>query len=404
MSNTLINPTVIAKEALLQFKNNLVMANLVHKEYKNEFVKVGDTVNIRRPVDFTVTDGATASIQDVEEVNSSITVNQRKHVAWKFSSQDLTLTIEEYSERYIKPATRQLANNVDTYLHGLYNQVHNFVGTPGTAPDSFADVALAAARLDEMGVPDDGMRYAVYGPSSSYSIADSIKSTFVSGNNKTALEKGRIGELATFDTYKTQNIPNHIVGAHGGTPLVNGASQNDTYVASGGANQSSLVTDGWTASTTVLKAGDVINIAGVNAVNPVGKETLDFAQDFVVLSDVTSDGSGNATLTVSPAIISSGAQQTVSATPADNAAISVKGTASTGYRQNLCFHKNAFGLVTCPLEMPDSASFKARESDNGLSIRVIKDYDFTNDEESIRLDILYGAKLLNERMAVRHTS
>lgn len=406
MTNTILTPTVIARETLLQTKNALVMANLVHREYKNEFVKVGSTVNIRRPVDFTVTDGATASVQDVTEVNTSIVVDQRKHVAWGFSSQDLTLSIDEYSERYIKPAARQLANNVDRALMALYSKVWNFVGTPGTVPSTFLNVSDAAARLDNSAVPDDGRRYACYDPTASYKIADSIRSSFIDGKNKTALETGRIGNIATFEAYKSQNLTSHTVGALGGTPLVNGASQNTTYAASGGENQQTLVTDGWSNSITgVLKAGDVITLAGVFAVNPVGKQTLPYLQQFVVKADANSNGSGQATLTISPAIISSGAYQNVSAAPADNAAISVvTGTAATAYAQNMAFHKNAFGLVMVPLEMPDSVGFKAQENADGISIRVIKDYDFTNDIEQIRLDILYGVKLLDGNLACRHTS
>ena len=151
----------------------------------------------------------------------------------------------------------------------------------------------------------------------------------------------------------------------------------------------------------------MFTIAGVKAVNPVpgegttGKTVMPYLQQFTVISDATSDGTGNATLTISPAIITSGPFQTVDAAPADNAAITVLGTASTAYPQNLGFHKNAFALVTCPLQMPDGAAFKARESHNGLSIRVVKDYDIDTDEDVIRLDILYGRKAIYPDLACR---
>jgi hypothetical protein len=156
-----------------------------------------------------------------------------------------------------------------------------------------------------------------------------------------------------------------------------------------------------------LKAGDVITLAGVYAVNPVpgegtsGKTVMPYLQQFTVIADASSDGSGDATITISPAIITTGAQQTVSAAPADNAAITVMGTASTAYPQNLGFHRNAFALVTVPLEMPDGAAFKARESHNGLSIRCVKDYDIDSDKDIIRLDILYGRKAIYPDLATR---
>lgn len=408
MANTIITPTVIAKEALMQLENSLVIGNNVHRDYKKEFVKVGSSVNIRKPVKFYTADGATRVNQDVEESNTSVTVDQRKHVSWKFSTQDLTLSVEEYSQRYIKPAMITLANTVDKSLAGLYKDVWNHVGTPGTTPANFAALGLAGQRLDEMSVGDD-MRKGILNPAAAWSVASSQTALYMQDKAKTAYEKAKLAEIAGFDLYKSQNVLNHTVGAHGGTPLVNGGSQNTTYAASGGANAQNLVTDGWTASTAVLKEGDVFTIAGVYAVNPVpgegttGKTVMPYLQEFVVNSDATSDGTGNATISISPAIITSGPYQTVDAAPADNAAITVRGTASTAYAQNLMYHKNAFALVTCPLEMPDGAAFKAIESDNGLSVRVVKDYDIDTDEDIIRLDILYGIKTIYPDLASRLT-
>lgn len=410
MANTIVTPSIIAKEALMQLENNLVAANQVHREYRKEFDgTTGATVSIRKPVKFYTADGATRVNQDVEEKTTSISVDQRKHVSWKFSTQDLTLSIEEYSERYIKPAMVTLANTVDRSIMSLYTNVWNSVGTPGTTPADFAAVASAAQRLDEMAVPGD-MRSMLMTPAARYAVAgNQLTLDSVGTKGKSAYEKAMLGEVAMFDTFSTQNIANHTVGVATGTPLVNGASQNVTYAASTGTPSQPLVTDGWTNSTTgILKAGDVFTIAGVFAVNPVpgegttGKTVMPYLQQFTVLADANSGAStGPATLTISPAIITSGPYQTVSAAPADNAAITVRGTGATAYPQNMGFHKNAFALVTVPLELPDGASFKARESYNGLSMRVVKDYDIANDEDIIRLDILYGVKSIYPELATR---
>ena len=410
MANTLVTPSLIAKEALMQLENNLVMANQVHREYKKEFTGgQGSTVSIRKPVKFYTADGATRVNQDAEEKTTSIAVDQRKHVSWKFSTQDLTLSVEEYSERYIKPAMITLANTVDRSLHGLYTSVWNSVGTPGTTPASFAAVAGAAQRLDEMAVNSDG-RSMMLNPAARYAVsAAALTLDSVGTMGKSAYEKAKLGEIAMFDTYSTQNTANHTVGIATGTPLVNGAAQNVTYANATGANTQSLITDGWTNSTTgIVKAGDVFTIAGVYAVNPVpgegttGKLVMPYLQQFTVTADADSGATtGPATLTISPAIITSGPFQTVDAAPANNAAITVLGTSATAYPQNLGFHKNAFALVTCPLEMPDGAAFKARESHNGLSVRVVKDYDIAEDEDIIRLDILYGVKAIYPDLGCR---
>ena len=397
----------------MQLENNLVLGRCVHKEYKKEFVKNGQTVSIRKPVKFYAADGASRVNQDVEESNTSITVDQQKHVSWNFSSVDLTLTIEEYSERYIKPAAIALANTVDRSLANLYSNFWNLVGTPGTTPSNFASIALAAQRADEMAVPTDS-RKAILNPAAGYTIAATATSlpNIGSGTENRAYREGEIGRIASFDTYSSQNVISHTVGAHGGTPLVNGANQDTTYAlakAGTNGNSQSLVTDGWTNSTAVLKAGDVFTLAGVYAVNPVpaegttGKLAMSYLQEFTVLADATSDGTGNATLTISPAIITTGPYQTVSAAPADNAAITVKGNASTAYPQNLCIHKNAIALVSVPMEMPDGVAFKARESHNGLSVRVVKQYDIDADADVIRLDVLYGRKVIYPELGVRLT-
>lgn len=417
MANTLVTPSLIAKEALMQLENSLVMGNNVHREYKKEFTGgQGDTVSIRKPVKFVTTDGATRSNQDVEEKTTSITIDQRKHVSWNFSTQDLTLSIEQYSERYIKPAMITLANTVDKSLHAQYYKVWNHLGTPGSTPDSFADVALSAQRLDEMAVPMD-RRCMLLNPAAAYAVAGNQQTLEAIGNVKrTAYEDAMVGRVAKFDTFSTQNIANHTIGVATGTPLVNGGSQNVTYAnavsgsTTGGTSQT-LNTDGWTNSTTgILKAGDVFTIAGVFAVNPVpgegatGKTVMPYLQQFTVLADADSGAStGPASLTISPAIITSGPFQTVSAAPGDNAVITVVGTGGDTHPQNLGYHKNAFALVTVPLEMPDGAAFKARESHNGLSVRVVKDYDIDNDVDIIRLDILYGIQAIYPELASRLT-
>ena len=409
MANTVLNPDIIAKEALMQVENNLVMARNVHREYKKEFVKVGDSVRIRKPVKFVTTDGATRSNQDVEEKAGTITVDQRKHVSWEFTTQSLTMDIEEYSERYVKPAAITLANTIDQAGHLLYRKVWNHTGTPGTTPATYAQVKPAAQRLDEMAVPYE-QRVLVGNPDMHYSIAgDQVGLGAWDEKVRTAYQEAQIGNIAKFRALSSQNVKSHTVGAHGGTPLVNGASQNVTYANATGANTQTLITDGWTASAAVLKAGDVFTLAGVYAVNPVpgegstGKTVMPYLQQFVVISDATADGSGDATLTVSPAIITSGPYQTVDAAPADNAAITVSGTASTQYPQNLGFQRNAFALVTCPLAMPDGVSFKSQMNHKGISLRVIKDYDITNDKEIIRLDVLYGWEAIYPEFACRLT-
>lgn len=405
MANSVLTPDIICKEAVMILENELVMAKKVYRGHEKEFAnkvngyEVGDTVSIRKPTDFTVRDGAAASNQDVVEGKTSITVNKQKGVDFAFTSAELTLDIRDLSERVIRPAMIQLANQVDTDLMALYKDVPNWVGTPGQTIDGFSDFAAAPERLDELAVPSD--RAAVLSPADHWGLAGSQTALFMQDVAKGAYRKGSIGMIGDVDTYMSQNVPTHTVGAHGGTPLVNGADQDDAYADVKDTNQSSLVTDGWTTSTAVLNAGDVFTIDGVYAVNPVTKAQLPFLRQFTVVSGGTSDGSGNATLVVSPAIVASGAFQNVSAAPADDAPINVLGSASGNYRQNMAFHKNAFSLAMVPMIKPDGAVNVARESHNGVSARIIPYYNGSNDVNSWCLDILYGTKTIDPRLATR---
>lgn len=407
MANALITPSIIAKEALFHLENNIIMGDKVHRQYKNEFVKIGNTVTIRKPVKFIATDGATRSNQDVTEESTSIVINNRKHVSWSFSSQDLTLTIEEYSERYIKPAMITLSNTIDKALceEGA-KQFFNFVGTPGTTPASFSSLSQVAAKMDKVPVPDDGERCLVYDPDARWAMADGLGGQGSGGVFNADIvhgmvRRGRLGQLANFDIYGDQNISRHTVGTYTGTPLVNDASfTNGTSV---------IAFDGMVgAQVGALRQGDIINLNAVNGVNDVSKEDTGKLQDFVVLSDVTTAG-GAGSVTVYPPLNdgstpATAAYQTVTALPADNAAITIKtGAAGSSHPQNLAFHRNALALVTIPLELPDSANFKARSDWRGYSIRVIKDYDIDTDEEIIRLDILFGVKAIYPELGVRQT-
>lgn len=406
MANTVLNPSVIAKVAVKILDNELVMANRVYRAYEGEFDKkvngydVGDTISIRRPTDFTVRDGRTASIQDVVEGKTTLVVDKQKGIDFSFTSKELTLSISELAERVIRPAMVQLANQIDRDTIALYKDVWNWVGTPGQNIDAFTDFAKAPERLDLGAVPDE--RVAVLSPTDHWAMAGSQTALYMQAVAQNAYRKGRIGEIGGVDTYMSQNVPTLTTGTRDNTtPLVQG-TQSTTWASSKDTGTMTLNTDGWDASVTI-KQGEVFTISGVFAVNPVSKATLPHLQQFVVKSDVTANATTTSatTLTISPPIISSGAFQTVSADAADNATVTIMGTASTNYAQNMVFHKNAFALAIVPMVKPAGAVQVARESYKGINVRLIPYFDGTNDASSWRLDVLYGVKTIDPRLATR---
>lgn len=392
-SNTLLTPTIITKETLVMLENNLVAASKVNRQFENQFVKIGSSLTIRKPNQFTVSSGPALAVQNVVEPSTSITINQQKHVDFSFSSVELTLTIEEFSQRYLKPAASQLANQLDYDVIGNWSQIYNVVGTPGTVPANFAALGAVGQRMDEGAVPQDG-RVLILNPAAYWSMANGLTTLYVNKVAEPAL-KGFLANIANFEIYMDQNIQVQTVGAYAGAPTVNGASQTGA----------SLVTHAWTASIAdLLNPGDVFTIAGVYAVNPRNKQPTTHLQNFTVTAQAASDGSGNATLAISPAITPTGAYQNVSASPANGAVITVIGTASTGYAQNLAFVRDAIGLVTVPLELPEGVDFKARETYKNVSMRIIRAYDINNDVFPARMDILYGTTCFYPELGCRLTN
>ena len=409
MPNTTLTAAIIAKECLFILENELGVLKTLYRAHEKEFsnsvngYKVGDTISIRRPADFTVRTGAVDSAQDVIEGKTTLTIDQQIGIGFQFSSLELTLGIKDLSERIIKPAMSSILNAMAVDVFGkMYLGTYNWVGTPGQTVDAFADFAKAPERLDICSTPMDGRAAALH-PSDHWGLLGSQTALFMQDVAKSAYRDRSLGAIGGVDTWMSQALPTHTVGAHGGTPLINGASQNVTYATAKDTWTQSLITDGWTNSITgILKAGDVFTIAGVNKVNPKTKVTTGVLQQFVVTADADSGATtGPATLTISPPIIVSGPHQTGNAAPADNAAITVLGTASTAYRQNLAYHKNAMALAIVPMEMPVAAYNGARETYKDISCRVIPTYDGVNDISKWRMDLLYGRRLIDPRITTR---
>ena len=407
MANALKNTSLVTKYGVLDFENALQMAGCVDRQATKEFKKVGNSIEIRKPVRFITESGATiTSATDIEDATTTLTLNKREKVAFTISSQELTLDIDLLRERYITPAMEELAQKVENDLADAYKEIYNFVGTPGTTPATFLAVGAAKQLLDETGVPVNLAKDAFYDPEAIISLADALKGVFPETISRRAIENAMVKRLAEFTLYQNNSLKVHTVGVATGTPLVNGASQDTTYALSKDTWTQSLVTDGWTNSTTdILLEGDVFTIAGVNAVNQRTRVSTGNLQTFVLRADADSGAStGPATLTISPPIITSGPYQTVDAAPADNAAITVKtGASGAQHRQNLAFNKNAITLATAPLAMPPGAVVSSQSTHKNVSIRSVIFYNGTDDESTWRFDILYGIKVQNPGFAVRTT-
>jgi hypothetical protein len=371
----------------------------VNRQYSSKFAiegaKIGTVINARKPPRYVGRTGTAIGVEDATETQVPVTLTTQFGVDISFSSADLSLSISDFSNRFIKPAIATIANKIDFDGLQLFKTVANSVGTPGTTPNSLLTYLLAGVKLDDNSTPMDGERSCIVNPLMQATIVDALKGLFQSSTEiKAQYEKGMMGTAAGFDWYMDQNVGVATIGPQGGTPLVNGASQSG----------SSLIVDGFTAAAASrLVKGDVFTIAGVFGVNPQNRQSTGALQQFVVTAAVSSDAAGNATIPIFPAITLTGAFQTVTALPADNAALTVVGAANTVSPQGMAFHKDAFTFVSADLQLPRGVDMAARVSDpeTGLSVRMVRQYVIATDQFPCRLDILYGWKELYPENACR---
>ena len=410
MANSFFTTDKILQESLMLLENELIMGNAVYTDYSDEFTTVGNTINIRRPVQYAGIDDnldITGVREDIQQATVPITMDKTFTIPVQIGALERTFDFDRFSKDILAPAMVKMKDRIETHIASKYEDFYHFTGTPGTVPSTFLALGKMGAVLTDGAVPQSG-RLGFHGTEASLALADGLKGVFVQSKAKTAFEEAEIGRYAGFTNYETPYAPTHTVGALGGTPLVNGGTQSVTYAASKQTYSQTLVTNGWTNSVTgVLLKGDVITIAGVFAVNPVSRVSTGRLQTFVVKANANSGAStGPATITISPPMIISGAYQTVTAAPADDAVITVvSGAANTSYKQSLLLHPQSIALVTRKLDIPSGAGVKTTtKSGNKVVVSCTEFVDGNTLAQTYRFDILYKAVTVDARLGGRLTS
>jgi hypothetical protein len=380
-TNSLLTPTVIGKELLMRFKNNLGFIKTVDNQYDEKFDKIGDQYNLREGARFVANDGSdiTSVIQDVNESSLPLKIDIVKNVAFSFSAKDLKLTVDRFGERYLEGAAVALANAYEVVcLTRAYVATSNLVGTPGTGINDMSVVLDAGVKLDNNAAPvSDADRFLTCNPASQGKAVKALSGLFQSANELgSQYRKGRMGHALGFDWGMSQNIRTHTNGAGTGY-VVNGASQTGASIIVG-------------TGTGALKAGTVVTFAGSNAVNPVSGDDLGYLKQFSIASDYTG---GAGTITITEPIVTSGPTKNVTASPTTTGAVTVvSGSASTAYAQNLAYHRQAFAyaMVAPPEPMGVHMAKTTVDKDSGISIRFVSDYVIKTDEFITRADIWGG--------------
>ncbi len=397
MSNSILTIDMITRKALEILENNLVLTRNVNRQYDDSFAvegaKIGSTLRIRLPDRALVTDGAALQVQDDNEQFTTLTVASQKHIGVNFTSAELTMQLDDFAERVLKPRISQLASSIDADVANAYKTIGNTVGTPGTTPSTSLVLLQAQQKLNENAAVMSP-RYATVNPAANAGLVEGMKGLF--NPTDTISKQFKNGMMGTgvlgFDEINmSQSIKQHTTGSRVAT-----GNTVTTTVTSQGASSIALTI----GSGLTVKAGDVFTVADCFAVNPQTRESTGSLFQFVALADATASGTA-IVVSVAPIYTAANALATVDSFPVSGKAVVFVGAASSQYAQNLVYHKDAITFATADLLLPQGVDMAARAVHNGISLRVVRQYDINNDRMPCRIDVLYGFNTIRPQMGCR---
>jgi hypothetical protein len=388
---------MITRKALEIFENQLVLTRNVNRQYDDSFAvegaKIGSTLRIRLPDRALVTDGAALQVQDDNEQYTTLTVASQKHIGVNFTSAELTMQLDDFAERVLKPRVSQLASSVDADVANAYKSIYQSVGTPGDTPSTALVLLQGHQKLNESAAPMSP-RYATVNPAANAGLVDGLKGLFnPQATISRQFKNGMMGEgvLGYDEINMSQSIVQHTNGNWGTTITVG------STVSTEGSTSLAIA---FTGSSKTWNVGDVFTVSGVYAVNPQTRQSTGSLQQFTVTA--AASGSSTATLTVSPAMYTSAnALATINAFPQSGATVTMLGNANGVYPQNLVYYKDAITFATADLILPQGVDMASRQVHNGISLRVVRQYDINNDRMPCRIDVLYGYNTIRPSGAVR---
>ena len=395
MANTILTPSAVTREALRVLHQKLNFVGNINRQYDSSFAKegakIGDSLKVRLPNEYTVRTGATLSAQDTTETSTTLQVSTQKGVDLNFTSADLTMSLDDFSKRILDPAMSVLAANIEADALNMYKDVYNLVDQDATA-FTWNTVLNGRKALNDNLAPMDNQRKCLLSTSSSVKLVDALKGLFQdSGEISKQYKEGMMGRSAGFDFYENTLLVPHTTGT---------AAKTTTYTVNGAVTTNGSSSVVVATGSTTFKQGDVFTVAGCYRVHPETKVSTGALQQFVVTADY-SGGAG--TLNFAPAIYTSGGRQNVVAAGMANGSAIVKVGAGNAEQlgADLVFHKDAFAFATADLLLPGGVDFASREVMDGISMRIVRQYDINNDKFPTRLDVLYGYKCIRPQLAAR---
>jgi hypothetical protein len=397
MSNSILTIDMITRKSLEILENNLVITRNINRQYDDSFAvegaKIGSTLRIRLPDRALVTDGAALQVQDDNEQFTTLTVASQKHIGVNFTSAELTMQLDDFAERVLKPRISQLASSIDADVANVYKYVGNTVGTPGTTPSTSLVLLQAQQKLNENAAVMSP-RYATVNPAANAGLVEGMKGLFNPTDTISKQFKNGMmgtGVLGYDEINMSQSIKQHTTG----TRVATGNSVTTTVSTQGAASIALTVGSGLT-----VKQGDVFTVADCFAVNPQTRESTGSLFQFVALADATAVSTA-IVVDVAPIYTAANALATVDSFPVSGKAVVFVGAASSQYAQNLAYHKDFATFATADLLLPQGVDMAARAVHNGISLRIVRQYDINNDRMPCRIDVLYGYSAIRPQMGVR---
>lgn len=391
MANSILTPTAVTRKALQILHQKLNFVGSINRQYDDSFAKtgakIGDSIKIRLPNQYTVRSGANISTQDTTEQSTTLQVATQKGVDTTFTSAELTLSLDDFADRILEPAMAVLAANIEADALNMRKDVYNAVNNIGSAVT--LNKVLAARKLLTDNLAPTSDRRLLLNTQDNLDLVDGLKGLFQDSNEiAKQYRDGMVGRTAGFgEIYENTLLANDTTGTDATNCTVNGASQTGSTVT---------ITNG---SSKTFAVGDVVTFAGCNRVHPETKADTGVLQQFVVTAAVTAGGTS---MSISPAIVTSGGTQNVSASPTNGGAITKVGGASAVYKSSLAYHKNAFAFATVDLEdVSQYGAWGAREVYDGISLRIARQYAINSDTIPCRIDVLYGYKTIRPQLAAR---
>ena len=399
MSNSILTIDMITRKALEILENNLVITRNVNRQYDDSFAvegaKIGSTLRIRLPDRALVTDGAALQVQDDNEQFTTLTVASQKHIGVNFTSAELTMQLDDFAERVLKPRISQLASSIDADVATSFKSIYQSVGTPGTVPSTSLVLLQAQQKLNEAAAVMSP-RYATVNPAANAGLVEGMKGLFNPTDTiSRQFKNGMMGEgvLGFEEINMSQSISQHTTGTTPTLPIV------ATTVTAEGSTSLAI---SFSSGSPTFRIGDVFTVANVYAVNPQTRQSTGSLQQFVVTANLDISSTTTGTLTVSPAMYTSAnALATINAFPQSGAALTFLGGSATAYPQNLIYHKDAITFATADLLLPQGVDMASRQVHNGISMRIVRQYDINNDRLPCRIDVLYGFSAIRPQMACR---